>query len=416
MTRTLPFIVLATACAGSTEPTEPPEIRSGLPRNTAPQVSAAQLAELVDGNTAFALDLYREVRSEPGNLFMSPHSISTALAMTYAGAATETAAQMAATLHYTLPAPELHAAFNALDLALASRAAAASGDTIPFRLRTANSMWGRKDAHFESAFLDTLAVDYDAGMRVLDFGADPEGARKTINGWVEDQTNDKIKNLLPQGVIEPSTRLVLTNAIYFSAAWAEPFRVSDTADRPFHTTSGTVQVPTLQQAAQHRYMAGDGFAAAELRYDGNQLSMVVVAPDDLAAFEAGLNPGVLAQIDAGLQVHMLELSLPKFRFDAPLGLKQVLYALGMTDAFTDGAADFSGIDGTRDLVITDVLHKGFVAIDEKGTEAAAATAVVIGPTSVPQPATLVVDKPFLFFIRDLPTGAILFVGRVVDPR
>jgi serpin B len=413
MIRTLPWLALVTACAGSTEP---PEIRSELPRNTAPQVSAAQLSELVDGNTAFALDLYGEVRSKAGNLFMSPHSISTALAMTYAGAATDTAAQMAAALHYTLPPPDLHAAFNALDLALASRAAAASGDTIPFRLRTANAMWGRKDAHFESAFLDTLAVDYDAGMRVLDFGADPEGSRKTINGWVEDVTNDKIKDLIPQGVIEPSTRLVLTNAIYFSAAWAEQFAVANTAERPFHTASGTVQVPTLRQLAQHRYMAGDGFAAAELRYDGNQLSMVVVAPDDLAVFEAGLSPAVLAQIDAGLQVHLVDLSLPKFRFDAPLDLKQVLGALGMTDAFTDGRADFSGIDGTRDLVITDVLHKGFVAIDEKGTEAAAATAVVIGPTSAPEPAKLVVDKPFLFFIRDLPTGAILFVGRVVDPR
>jgi serpin B len=411
--RTLACLLLASAACTST--TEPPEIRSDLPRNTNPQASPAQLNELVAGNAAFAADLYREVRGKPGNLFMSPHSISTALAMTYAGAAGSTATQLADALHFTLPEPDLHDALNALDLALASREAGASGDTIPFRLRTANSTWGRVGAHFEAPFLDTLAVHYDAGMRVLDFGADPEAARATINGWVEDRTNDRIKNLLPQGMITRATRLVLTNAIYFSAAWASPFNAANTADRPFHAPGGTVQVPTLRQTEQLLYGEGSGFRAAALPYDGGQLAMVIVVPDDLAQLEASLTAQTFADVRAALSTHSLEIALPKFKFEAPLPLRETLQALGMTEAFVDGVADFSRIDGTRDLVITDVVHKGFIAVDEKGTEAAAATAVVIGPTSAPPPATLAVDRPFLFFIQDLPTGAILFVGRVLDP-
>ncbi|MDQ3365187.1 MAG: serpin family protein [Myxococcota bacterium] len=414
MNRSLALCLFAAACSNPAD-VDPTEIRSELPRNMNPAVTQAELATLVAGNTAFATDLYRQVRTEPGNLFMSPHSISTALAMTYAGAAGTTASQMASTLHFTLPPTQLHAALSKLDLELAARATAATGSAIPFRLTTANSIWGQQGKAFQAPFLDTLAVNYGAGLHVLDFAADPDGSREVINTWVEDRTNDRIKDLLPEGSINDGTRLVLANAIYFSAAWDDPFEASQTADRPFRLASGTsVAVPSLRQNAQYRYGVGDGFRSAELPYDGGQLAMVVVVPDDLASFEAGLDPAILDQVTGSLQTHLLDLTLPKFRFDAPLSLTSTLQALGMTDAF--GAADFSGIDGTRDLVITDVLHKGFVAIDEKGTEAAAATAVVIGETSIPEPATLVVDRPFLFFIRDVPTGAILFIGRVVDPR
>lgn len=414
MKRLLPLVLL-TACGDSA--TDIPEVRSSVDRERSPDVSAADFDALVAGNTEFAVDLYRAVHGQPGNLFMSPHSISIALAMTYAGANGTTATQMADTLHFTLPDTALHAAFNKLDLELASRASDASGDTIPFRLTTANAIFGQKDKTFLAPFLDTLALNYGAGLRVLDFITDPEGARVTINDWVEDKTNDRIQDLLPQGTITSATRLVLTNAIYFSAAWHEPFPASGTADRPFTLANGsTVSVPTLHHVHERGYGEGDGYRAAELPYDGGKLSMVVVVPDDLAAFEASLDAQRIGAIVDSISTHMLDLTLPKFEFDAPLALKEVLVELGMVDAFTDGAADFSGIDGTRDLLITDVLHKGFVAIDENGTEAAAATAVVIGPTSAPQPATLVVDRPFVFFIRDRPTGAILFVGRVVDPR
>jgi serpin B len=410
----LAFAPLA-ACGGSG--TDIPEIKSDVEREMQPSVTASDFTTLVDGNTAFATDLYRAVSTEPGNLFMSPHSISIALAMTYAGANANTATQMADVFHYDLPAEQLHAAFNKLDLELASRAEKATGNTIPFRLKTANGIFGQKDKSFEQPFLDTLARNYGAGLRVLDFNADPEGARTTINDWVEEQTNDKIKDLLPKGSVTNDTRLVLSNAIYFSAAWDEPFKTEETADRPFKLGDGTtINVPTLHQVHERGYAAGEGYQVAELPYDGGQLSMVVVVPDDLPAFEANLDAQRVKDIFASIHTYSLDLSLPKFKFEAPLGLKEILFDLGMTDAFTSGLADFSAIDGTRNLVITDVLHKGFVAIDEKGTEAAAATAVIVGDTSAPEPATLVVDKPFVFFIRDRPTGAVLFVGRVVDPR
>lgn len=411
----LAALLLASACTTSTS--EPKEIKSDLARNLTPDVSDAELAELVAGDTAFAADLYRHVSTTSGNLFMSPHSITTALAMTYAGANGATATQMAAALHFTLPPARLHAALDQLDLALASRGQHASSGTIPFRLRTANSLWGQDGFALQAPFLDTLAVNYGAGVHVLDFRGDPDGSRETINTWVEDQTNHKITDLLPAGSIDESTKLVLTNAIYFSAAWNEPFSPAETADRPFHLATGNaVNVPTLHQVHELRYVAGDGFAAAEIPYDGEELAMVVVVPSgDLATFEANLTGATLASIASGLRPYSVDLSLPKFKFDAPIGLRDTLQALGMVDAFTS-AADLSGIDGTHDLSIADVLHKGFVAIDENGTEAAAATAVIIGDSSVPDTATLAVDRPFVFFIRDVQTGAILFLGRVVDPR
>jgi serpin B len=416
MKRLLACVLVAACTDGSSIP-EIPEVRSELSRDMAPNVSSSDLAAAVAGNTAFAADLYKQVRDEPGNLFMSPHSISTALAMTFAGANGTTATQMAQVLHFTLPPEQLHPAFNKLDLELASRAASANGKTIPFRLTTANAIFGQTGWEFMRPFLDTLAVSYGAGLRVLDFAADPEAQRLLINDWVEAKTNARIKDLLPAGSITELTRLVLTNAIYFSAAWDEPFKASETADRPFMIASGqTISVPTLHQNHERGYGEGAGYRVAELPYDGNQLSMVVVVPDDLAAFEASLSAEKLGEIMSSVSTHALDLTLPKFKFEAPLGLKKTLMSLGMVDAFTSDVADFSGIDGTRRLAITDVLHKGFVAIDENGTEAAAATAVIIGTTSVPQPATLVVDRPFVFFIRDLPTGAILFIGRVVDPR
>jgi serpin B len=412
MNRTALALLLTSACTGSTEP---PMVKSDLERNLTPDISASDLATLVADNTAFAADLYRQVHDKPGNLFMSPHSISTALAMTYAGANGPTATQMATALHFTLPPATLHAGFIAIDLALASRAPAAMGNTIPFRLRTANSIWGQEGKAFQAPFLDTLAVNYGTGLHVLDFANAPDASRETINTWVEEQTNDKIVDLLPDGSITGLTRLVLTNAIYFSAAWATPFETGATADRVFHTPTGDADVPTLAQNEEMRYGAGDGYRAAELPYDGGQLGMVVIVPDDLASFEANLTGATLTAVSASLHTAMVDLKLPKFRFDAPLGLKETLQTLGMVDAFEDNA-DLSGIDGDFDLHVGDVLHKGFVAIDEHGTEAAAATAVIIDTDSAPEPATLTVDRPFVFFIRDIPTGTILFVGRVVDPR
>jgi len=411
MRASLPVLLLLTACG--TDPNDPPEVRSDLARDLDPDVSPAELDELVAGDTAFATDLYGMVRGAPGNLFFSPHSISTALAMTYAGAEGVTEAEMAETMHFTLPEPALHAALSRLDLELASRATSGSSDERPFQLHTANSIWGQDGFTFLDPFLDTLAVHYGAGLRVLDFEADPDGSREVINGWVEEQTEDRIVDLLPAGSITGLTRLVLTNAIYFSAAWDEPFEAVDTEPGTFTTPTGAVTVDTMHQVAELGYGVGEGFRAAELPYDGGQLSMVIVVPDALEDFEAALSPETIEAVHASLGTAQLTLSLPKFSFDAPLSLAEILAELGMPSAF-DGA-DFSGIDGTQRLAIFDVLHKGFIGIDEAGTEAAAATAVIIGDTSVPESATLTLDRPFLFWIRDRPTGALLFLGRLTTP-
>ncbi len=413
----LPVILFSAACTSSSEP-EIPQVRSDLDRDNAPAIGDSEFAAFVDANTDFGTEIYRRVSAQPGNMFMSPHSISIALAMTYAGANGTTASQMADALNFTLPAPQLHDAFNKLDLALASRGTTASSGTIPFRLKTANAVFGQSGMNVMAPFLDTLARSYGAGLHVLDFESDPESARVTINDWVEARTNDKILDLLPPASIKTVTRLVLTNAIYFSAAWDEPFEASETADRPFSLGGDAhVIVPTMHQVTERSYGEGPGYKAAEIVYDGAELSMVVVVPDDLASFESTLDAQRMKNIVSTMSPRLLTLELPKFKFDAPLALSQVLKDMGMVDPFEIDVADFSGINDEIPLAIGAVLHKGFVAIDEKGTEAAAATAVIINTDSAgPGPATLLVDRPFVFFIRDRATNAVLFIGRVKDPR
>jgi serpin B len=400
------------AACGDSGSSDAPEVKSDLARNTAPNVSGGDLAALVAGDTQFATDLYGLARTNPGNLFMSPHSISAALAMTYAGARGTTATQIADVFGFT---PTVHSAQNALDLALASRGQNAHDDTIPFKLTTANSIWGQEGKEFQAEFLDTLALNYGAGLHVLDFLSSPDPSRLTINAWVADHTNDKIPNLLPEGSVSADTRLVLTNAVYFSAAWQNPFKAEQTSDRPFQVTGSNVSVPTMAQNEEMGYAEGDGWTAAEVPYDGGELSMTVVVPSgDLSTLEASLSPALLEQITT-TRVAQVDFQIPKFKYSAPLGLTDALQTLGMLDAFGP-SADFSGIDGTQDLVIQDVIHEGFIGINEAGTEAAAATAVLIGDTAAPEQRTLHADKPFLFFIRDIQTKEILFIGRVVDPR
>jgi serpin B len=400
-------------------PVDPGLLRSDLPRDTAPQISGDDVAAQVAGNRDFAAALYGQIRTEPGNLFVSPHSISTALAMAYAGARGDTATGMADVLRFVLPGDGVHRAFNRLDLELASRATAATGDTRPFRLVPVNAIWGAKQLTFEPAYLDTLAVHYGAGLRPLDFRADHNAARETINQWVEDRTEGRIEDLLGPPDIDPGTPLVLTNAIYFSAAWRAPFAVADTAPAPFATADGTVQVPTLHGTSAMGYGETASYRAVEIPYDGDQVSMVVVVPtavgaDALGALEAGLDGDALAAITASIQPARVALKLPTFSFDSKFRLAEPLKKLGMGLAFA--GADFSGITAFP-LQIADVIHQSFVAIDEAGTEAAAATAVIFEPPSAPPPPIdVAIDRPFLFFIRDIPTGEILFLGRVVDPR
>lgn len=398
--------------------------QSDKPHDTAPQVTQAEMDELVAGNSAFALNMYQTLHAQDENLFYSPFSISIALAMTYAGAREETELQMAQALQFSLPQGRLHPAFNALGLALTSRGEGTLAENgRRFQLKLANAIWGQDDYTFLPEFLDALAVNYGAGLRLLDFFADPEACRLIINEWVSRQTEGKIQDLLPPMSITQATTLVLTNAIYFNAAWHYPFDEKNTAPGAFHLLDQSqVSVPMMHQREYFSYAQGDGYQALELPYRGmdgeaSPVSMVIVLPQE-GRFEevaGSLDAQKVQAVLGALQPRLVELALPKFSFEASFKLNDALAVLGMPVAFT-GGANFSGMDGTRSLFISDVVHKAFVAVDEAGTEAAAATAVVIARTSVETPVAFTVDRPFLLLILDKPTGAILFLGQVVNPQ
>jgi len=408
----LPLIACAPAAGGEL-------LTSDKERITSPNVNPSEQALLVEGNSAFAFELYQALREQEGNLFYSPHSISVALAMTYAGARGETAEQMATTIQFLLEQDRLHPAFNWLDIELASRGEGAQGkDDKGFRLNIVNAIWGQKDYEFLSDFLDVLAENYGAGLRILDFINETEKSRLTINEWVSDQTEGRIKDLIPQGAIDALTRLVLTNAIYFNAAWEYPFDEDMTADGPFYLfEGGQVSVPMMKQTEVFGYTEGDGYQAVELQYDGGELSMVILLPEagNFQAFEEGLQAQQVCDIISDLQPTGIALTMPKFEFDSEFSMKDTLAGMGMPIAFS-GGADFSGMTGTLDLHISEVIHKAFVSVDEAGTEAAAATAVIMRESAPPElPVEMTIDHPFIFLIRDIETGAILFVGRVMNP-
>lgn len=415
----LALILFFTAC--TVKPGVQLEQKSNKPHDPNPVVADEDLKTLAADNTTFAFDLYRQLKSdETGNFFYSPYSISQALAMTYAGAAGSTAQQMAAALHFGLPGAQLHPAFNKLALELASRSEIKD---VPadqqFRLNVANSIWGQQEQGFLPDFLDTLAVNYGAGLQTVDFTADPEGIRKNINDWVAQQTADKIKDLIPQGAIDTLTRMVLANAIYFNASWQDQFEKSQTRDGEFILQGqNVISVPMMHQTESFGTMFGDGYRAVVLPYVGNQLSMMVIVPDydQFADVESRLSPGFLDTILANLQFGKVKLGMPKFKIETSFELEEALTALGMPDAFDPEQADFSAMDGKKDLYIGAVVHKAYVSVDENGTEAAAATAVIMEAKAMPvEPMLFDVDRPFIFLICDNPTGTILFVGRVTNP-
>ncbi len=394
-------------------------LQSEKPRITEPQVAQGDLETLVDGNSEFAFDLYQTLKDTGGNLFYSPYSISQALAMTFAGARGETERQMADAMHFLLLQDSLHPALNGLDIELASRGEGAKGkDEEGFRLNIVNAIWGQKDYEFLSEYLDILAENYGAGLRILDFVAAPEPSRITINDWVSDQTESRIEDLIPQGAIDTLTRLVLTNAIYFNAAWQFPFEEEATSDGIFYLLdTGEVTVPMMRQTESFGYAEGDAYQAVELAYDGQELSMVILLPKagQFEAFEESISYGTVKGIISELQRREIKLTMPKFEFESEFSLKSALATMGMPVAFS-GDADFSGMTGSKDLFIDEVIHKAFVSVDEAGTEAAAATAVIMKLTAMPEePIAVTVDRPFVFLIQDIETGAILFIGRVLNP-
>ncbi|MDD5093552.1 MAG: serpin family protein [Dehalococcoidia bacterium] len=403
----------------------PPAETFVLPIQVGPQesgeVGKTEIISQVKGDSAFAFDLYQLLSKDEGNLFYSPYSISLALAMTYAGARSQTEQQMADTLHFILSQENLPPAFKSLALELARRGQSAQGkDGEGFRLNIVNAIWGQEGYQFLAQYLNTLENNYGAGLRPLDFENAPEESRITINNWASNQTEGRIKDLIPQGVIDILTRLVLTNAVDFNAAWQHPFVETATSNGAFHLLDGKeVSVPMMRQAESLGYTSGEGYQAVELPYDGHELSMVILLPDtgNFKAFEASLSAESAETILDDLAYRKVALTLPKFTFDSSFGLSKTLADMGMPDAFDPSSADFSGMDGSRDLYIKTVIHKAFISVDEAGTEAAAATAVVVGVTSIETdpPIQVTVDRPFIFLIRDIETGTILFLGHVINP-
>jgi serpin B len=376
------------------------------------------VAVVVKGNNEFALALYDRLRERDGNLFFSPYSISNALAMTAAGARGETLDQMTKTLRLEVDQAKRDLAFQGLIDALNGKP-----EDRTFQLSVANALWGQKGYHFLPEFLKLTETNYRAGLRQVDFAGDSEKARQTINHWVEEKTQDKIKDLLAPGVIDGATRLVLTNAIYFKAAWARQFSESATTKEDFRLPGEKkiANVPMMHRMLPFTYVDEETFQAIDLPYEGEQLSMVVILPkkvDGLAALEKELSAANLAKWHEKRKTGPVELTLPRFKMTAEFDLNKTLSVMGMPLAFTP-KADFSGMTKSESLFISAVVHKAYVDVNEKGTEAAAATAVAVAKAAEPpppeQPVVFRADHPFVFFIADRATHSILFMGRVTDP-
>ena len=395
-------------------------VQADVPRVASPDVSQEQLEELVRGNNLFAFDLYRRVtEGNNDNLIYSPYSISLAFSMVYAGAAGETEAQMMEALNY-LSQDAQHPAFNTLDQHLASLGDESGGETEgePFQLNIANAVWGQQGFPFNEPYLNTLAGQYGAGLRVVDFAQDPEGARRLANDWVAEQTEERIRDILPEGAIDATTRLVLADAIYFNAGWLLPFDPAATQEEPFNLLDGAqVSVPMMHlNTVRAPYVQGNGYQAVLLPYTGETVDMLVVLPEEgqFESVQEGMSVDLVDQVRAQAEIHDVTLSMPKFDFESELNLPDLLKEMGMTDAFNLGAADFSGIVDGSGLYISAALHKGTIKVDELGTEAAAATVIAMAESAMPR-AEMNLDRPFIFAILERETGTILFLGRVMDP-
>jgi serpin B len=402
--------ILIGACAGCAH--DYTDIASSESRDTSP--SSADVGQLSTDEATFAFDLYRaQVGADTSsNVFFSPYSISVALAMTYAGAGGNTATQIASAMHSSLPADRLHTAFDAVDLQLESRQG--------IQLNIANSIWAQRTLAFGKPFLDTLAVDYGSEVRGVDFIGASTQATAAIDGWVADQTAGKIQNLFAPGSLDSTTRVVLVNAVYFDANWKTQFDSSKTTSSPFTKLDGTnVSASMMNNAKLNAPVAiAPTYTAIDLAYAGAQTSMLVIVPTGMqfASVDAALGGDFLKQVVASLQPQDVALSLPKFTLKgASVSLKSALKTMGMIDAFDPAKADLTGMVPSDQLHVDDVVHQAFVKVDESGTEAAAATGVSTGINAVEEPLAVNVNRPFFFVLRDIPTGMVLFVGRVLDP-
>ena len=371
---------------------------------------------LVQDNCAFAMDLYKEIGAADGNIFFSPYSISTALAMTYGGARENTATEMAETLRFSLDQENLHPAFSQLESRLNN-----IQKTGSIKLSVASSLWPQQDYKFLDEYLSLVKKHYGVSITPVDYKRASEAARKMINSWVEDKTQEKIKDLIQPGTLDALTRLVLVNAIYFKGNWESQFKADNTKDAPFHISSKkSVEVPMMTQQEMFGYADLGSFEMVELPYVGNDLSMIVLLPkevDGVKQLGAELSKESLSQWKSQLNKREVLVFLPKFKMTSMFRLDKTLVSMGMVDAFSDSKANFAGMDGRPDwLYIGAAIHKAFVDVNEEGTEAAAATGVVIKVTAMPAPPPVFrADHPFIFLIQENRTGSILFMGRLMDP-
>jgi serpin B len=413
----LVVVFAASACSVS-GPAAVAIARSDVSRAPTDPVAANAAATALD---AFGFDLYRTVVAAhgDGDVVISPASVAIALAMARAGARGETAAQMDTVLR-SIGSDELAAAINALDQELTSRSGsfkAKDGRSYDLALRIANAPFAQQDTRWDQAYLDALAARFGAGVRLVDYRSNADGARRQINAWVSDETEERIPELLAPGVLDAMVRLVLVNAIYLKAPWETAFPDAATKPGAFTRLDGsTVEVPMMALTEAFPYAAGDGWRAVELPYVGGSLALDLIVPDDIAVFEQGLTADSFADLTATLASRQVDLALPRFEAETKVDLVELLSALGMPLAFDPGQADFSGMTADEQLFISNVIHQANISVDEKGTEAAAATAVVMDTTAAPAgEVRFRIDRPFLFVLRDVPTGAVLFLGRILDP-
>ena len=397
-------------------------VRAAVPRRTAALSEADGAVAALNEFAARAYGLLAD--TEDPNLVFSPASIAIALAMTREGAVGATGTEMDGALGYVAAGvdPErIASSMNALTAALESRSGTfdVEGEQVEVALAIANSLWGQEGVTWGEDFLGTLAGEYGAGMRIVDYMADPESARRTINKWVAEETSDRIPELLVQGDVTGDLRLTLVNAVYMKAPWLSPFPEAATAEADFTALDGSVRrVPMMRSSETIPYARSRDWEAVEIPYAGGELAMLVVVPAEgsFAEVEAGIGEGLLGEAVAGLAASQVNLSLPRFDIESRAEMTEVMNALGMNLAFQPGAADFSGMTAEEELFVGFIIHQANITVDEKGTEAAAATAVGMRATSIPGvPVDLVVDRPFIFAVRDTVTGAVVFMGRIGAP-
>lgn len=373
-------------------------------------VTPEDILGVVTANNRLAFDLYRRLREEEGNIFFSPWSISSAMAIALEGARGETRSEMRAVLH--LPGEERRLAFARLYNEINKK-------DKRYELATANAVWAQKDFQILDAYFDVIEKYYGGNVENLDFIGDTEGSRKTINGWVEGKTKEKIKDLIPQGAIDGQTRLVITNAVYFKGQWVKQFDLKNTQESEFRVTPDKavkVQMMNLRDA-KFKYAEDETVQILELPYAGEELSMLILLPkeDSPDNVESILAAERLDEWRASIKEEEVDVYLPRFKLETKYGLVENFKELGMRQAFDPGQADFSAMTGRRDLFISRIIHQAFVEVNEEGTEAAAATGVVMTLTAMPTKKIFMADHPFIFIIIDRTTGAILFVGRVANP-